>query len=325
MNSTRYGKFFVGIFLLIAATAAFRWVLLRCVPYTYMDDEYPWWMQTKDYIQTKGERQEVLLMGDSRMKSGVLPSKLCENAYNIAVGGATPLEMYYSLKAYLQAHPKPERIIMGFGGFHYSSEEAFKTRCLYFHFLPLWEELESQLRGYRLGLFDFGKLRNEVTDTLKYELLFPQKYSAACINGKFKREEYNRLQYQNTVETRGHMFFGRNAESDAGLNGEAYSNAFVVNPRINYYLRRIIDLCKELDIPLYIEQLPMNEPSWQKINGSGYYAEFQSYFSTLAEETGIPVETEIPCYEPEFFGDPSHLNPRGAARFTAEIKAKYSL
>ena len=158
---------------------------------------------------------------------------------------------------------------------------------------------------------------------LEYELLFPKKYSAACINGKFQRENTNREVYRQTAENKGIMIKQMN-ESDANLNGEAFMDFFTY-PRIDYYLHKIIKLCKEKQIPLFIVQLPMNEPSWNKIKETGYYANFHNYLSGLAQETGIPIETEIPCYAPEFFGDYSHLNPRGAERFTAEIKAKYGL
>ena len=311
-------------FLIVAAVAVFRWMLLWNVPYTYMDGEFPFWMQQKDYVHTKGEKPEVIFLGDSRMKAGIIPAELCGNAYNLAVGGGTTVEMYYSLGDYLKFHPKPKMVVMGFGGFHYQWEDCFEGRTLYFHFLPLKNQLEAQFVGYRKCGWDFSTFKAKILDTLKYSLLFPQKYSAACINSKFKREKYNRALFENNAAAKGHMYFGMN-EKDDGLNQEAYAQTFAVNPRIERYLRRIIALCKENEIPLVIEQLPMNTPSWEKINESGYYAQFRSYLDSLASEAGIPVELAIPCYEPECFGDASHLNTRGAERFSAEIKAKYGL
>ena len=322
MNQTRFARFFIFLFLLIAVTAVFRWILLWRVQYSYMDDEFPWWMQQKDYVHTKGDKSEVLLLGDSRMKAGIIPSQLCENAYNLAVGGGTSVEMYYSLKAYLKNHPKPEKVIVAFGGFHYQREDCFKTRTLYFHFLPLKEELEAQFISFKLKQTDFPRFRAEIIDTLKYELLFPQKYSGACINSKFQREEYSKSLYQNNVNSKGQMFFGT-AES-APLNTEANSPQFLPSPRINFYVHKIISLCNEDKIPLFITQLPMNE-NWEKVRETKWYKDFEKYFSDLEAKTGIPVETEIPCYEPECFGDSSHVNLRGAERFTAEIKAKYFL
>ena len=264
MNSNRYAKSFVALFLIVAAIAVFRWMLLWNVPYTYMDGEFPFWMQQKDYVRSKGEKPEVIFLGDSRMKAGIIPAKLCDNAYNLAVGGGTTVEMYYSLKNYLKFHPKPKMVVMGFGGFHYQWEDCFEGRTLYFHFLPLKNQLETLFVGYRKCGWDFSTFKAKILDTLKYSLLFPQKYSAACINSKFKREEYNRALFENNAAAKGHMYFGRNERAD-GLNQEANAQTFAVNPRIEQYLHRIIALCKENDIPLVIEQLPMNTPSWNKI------------------------------------------------------------
>lgn len=162
---------------------------------------------------------------------------------------------------------------------------------------------------------------NEVRGVLKYYLLFPQKYSAACINSRFGREESNRSMYQQNAADRGHQYFGR-AERVEQAFGDA-SLSYRLNPQMDFYLRRIIALCKAKGIALCIEQLPVNEATWEKWNENGKYETFRAFFRRLSEETGVPVESEHPSYPPECFGDASHVNWRGAERFTAEIKAKY--
>ena len=333
MNSIRYGKFFVGMFLLIAATAVFRWGLLKNVQFEYMDEEFPWWKQAMDYIHTKGDKPEILFLGDSRMEIGIIPDKICVNACNLGLGGSTALEAYYVLKKYLEKHPKPEKVFMGFAGIHFQMDEwVLERRSIYFDFLSFQDVFEAYLINYKLGVLDYDEVREKIDNMLKYKLLFPQKYSAACINSKFKRGEYNRSAYNAVKETKGYRF-SIDTEKDAGLSaGLSYEltdaegrNGFHVLPRIEYYFHEIINLCKEEGIPLFIVQPPMNEPSWKKISENGYYAGLQKWFSALSEEAGIPVETDIPCYPIEFFGDPNHVNPRGAERFSSEIKAKYKL
>lgn len=310
--------------MLIALMAAFRWLLLWHVQYAYMDDEFPWWMQQKDYVRAKDDVPEVIFLGDSRMKAAVIPGEICGNAYNLAVGGGTTIEMYYSLRRYLKYHPKPEKVIMAFAAAHYIGEGGFTSRDLYFHFLPLWEQLEAQYVGYRQkGWRKVQWFRAKIIDTLKYDLLFPQKYSAACINSRFRRGEFNRAQYQQNAANKGHQYFGR-AESTPDCNGDAGMN-FIPDGRGDFYLRKIISLCKERGIPLFIEQLPVNEASYQHFSETDFYPKYRSYLSNLSGETGVPVECEVPCYPPECFGDASHVNWRGAERFSAEIKAKYGL
>ncbi|MBQ7618694.1 MAG: hypothetical protein IJS51_01015 [Treponema sp.] len=322
MNDTRYAKFFIGFFLTVATIAVFRWGVLKNTQFEYMDGEFPYWIQQKDYVQAKDDENEVLFLGDSRMKAALIPNELCENAYNLALGGATSVEMYYTLKRYLKNHLKPKEVIAAFGGFHYQLEDCFKPRTLYFHFLSLWEEFEAISTDGKLNAWKFQQIKTEIINALKYDLLFPQKYTAACINSKFQRGDFNHGQCQALVNNKGHMFFG--LEESAPLNTEAEAPHFTVAPRIDFYLRKIISLCKENDISLFIEQLPMNY-SWDKTKAGEWYKDFFKYFSDLETQTGITIEKEIPCYEPDFFGDPSHVNPHGAKRFTAYIKEKYGL
>lgn len=324
MNSNRYAKSFVFVFLIILAIAVARWILLVNVQYSYMDGEFPYWMQQKDYVHTKNDKSEVLFMGDSRMKAGIIPERICDNAYNLAVGGGVAIEAYYSLLDYLKYHPKPKIVVMGFAAFHYQDHGEFETRNLYFHYLSSKNQLAAQFVLYKLGQVDFQGLKSKIIDTLKYNLLFPQKYSAACIKSKFKREKNNRTMFQKNADAKGHMYFGLK-ERDDNLNPETKRKKFYVNARENYYLHKIIDLCQKNEIPLFIEQLPMNTPSWNKINENGFYADYRAYMESVMKETGVPVELEIPCYDVECFGDSSHMNSRGAEKFSSEIKGKYQL
>ncbi len=324
MNEKIYAKCFIGCFIVIAFIAIFRWVLLWNIQYTYMDGEYPFWMQQKDYINSNSDKREIIFLGDSRMKAAIIPAELCDNAYNLAVGGATTVEMYYSLRRYLKKHPKPEKVIMGFGGFHYQWNDCYKARTHYFHFLSLKEEIESQYTRYKIENQKPIELKAEIIDSLKYNLLFPQKYSAACINSKFQRGELNHLFYDSTSSEKGHMYFGR-AEESPELTVEAGLKNFKLDIWIELYFQKIVALCNDNSIPLYIEQLPMNEASFEAISTSDWYNDFQACLIQMADRTGIPINTVIPCYPPDCFGDPSHLNEKGAMRFTAEIKEKYAL
>ncbi|MBQ9626051.1 MAG: hypothetical protein IJR40_02640, partial [Treponema sp.] len=80
MNDTRYAKFFIGFFLTVATIAVFRWGVLKNTQFEYMDGEFPYWIQQKDYVQAKDDENEVLFLGDSRMKAALIPNELCENA-----------------------------------------------------------------------------------------------------------------------------------------------------------------------------------------------------------------------------------------------------
>lgn len=318
MNSKSFSQFFFAVFLMIALTAVFRWIVLSRVPFSYMDGEYPYWTQQKDYVNTKSDKKETVFLGDSRMKAGIIPDEISEKAYNLAVGGGTSFEMFCTLKNYLKNHPKPEKVILGFAPSHFQYFSEFYSRTLYFHFLSPCEELVS----FFVAKFTKDEKLN-FKEYLKYDLIFPQKYSAACINSKFRREKTNRNEYEKCVVQKGHMWFGLN-DFDDGLNQEANDNKFIPSKKCDFYLKKLVKLCENQKIPLFIEQLPMNPASFESINKSGYYFEYQNYLKKFDDkDKNVKVNAEIPCYEPEFFGDNSHLNKKGAERFSKEIKEKY--
>lgn len=316
MSAKYFSRFFFAAFLMIALTAVFRWIVLSRVTFSYMDGEFPYWMQQKDYVNAKSEKTEMIFLGDSRMKAGIIPDEISENAYNLAVGGGAPFEMYCTLKNYLKNHQKPEKAVLGFAPNHLEKDEAFFYRALYFRFFSFFEQIESCLAAKLTK----AKAAN-FKEYLKYDLIFPQKYSAACINSKFEREDFNKQEYKKCTEQKGHMWFGLN-DSDDGLNQEAPRNKFSKDDFCDFYLEKLVRLCKTQKIPLFIEQLPMNPASFDAILKSGYYAEYQKYIKSFESEN-VKVNFEIPCYEPDCFGDNSHLNKKGAERFSGEIKKKY--
>ena len=316
------------IFTFFCSLLAFflLWLLLWKFPLeSYMDGEYAWWMQQKDYITTSSEEREIIFLGDSRMKAAVIPSEIAQNAYNLAVGGGTAIEMYYALKTYLENHPAPEKVFLGFGAFHYTTNECFENRTLYFHYLSAAQEKEAQEIQFNDGApLSQKEKANLLSAIRRYDMRFPNLYASAVFHSFFRRTKLNRQNYTDNVKTKGQMFFGKGDNSPA-LNSEAKAKSFEPLYSTQFYLDKIILLCRENNIPLFIIQLPMNEASFNAVQTSGYAEQFATFMNELQQKYSISVETKIPCYPSECFGDPSHLNSTGAHRFSAEIKEKYFL
>ena len=66
-----------------------------------------------------------------------MPALMNESCINMAVGGATSIEMYYFFRQYLQDHKAPETVIIMFAPFHYWHIDNYETRTLYFKAIPL--------------------------------------------------------------------------------------------------------------------------------------------------------------------------------------------
>jgi len=73
-------------------------VYLFCFPMQYNHTDYVMWKDTWDNL--KDSESEVIIIGDSRAKAGIYPLNLNDDVYSLTLGGATPIEGYYTLKGF---------------------------------------------------------------------------------------------------------------------------------------------------------------------------------------------------------------------------------
>lgn len=291
-------------------------------PEYYMDEEYPVWMQQKDYINKINDKKEVLCLGDSRMKADLMPKLVDESVYNMALGGSSPIEMYYTLLNYMKYHPIPKAVIIGFAPLHYSSLDMRYKRNFYFHYFNYNEMLESQEQIFRSNNVPTKIQYKELVELHNYALRSPYKYYKTLILSKMQRINSYKSMYDSCAKSRGHMYFGQEEKNNI-MNQEAHLSNFTVLQSNDFYMRKLLLLCIYNDIPVYIEQLPMNLASYEAINKSGYYIQYQKYMDELAKISGVIVNKEIPCYSDDMFGDNSHLNRKGAKIYSTYFKKKY--
>lgn len=89
---------------------------------------------------------------------------------------------------------------------------------------------------------------------------------------------------------------------------------------INYeYLRKIDTLCNELGVKLYLVYCPVYHPEYF-YNQEYYYNAYYKYFSDI--ELLDYSRWDIPLDE---FYDAHHLNHKGAAHFTNELKQRFGI
>ena len=288
----------------------------------YMDGEYPYWKQQKDYIMSNGDKSEILLLGDSRVKTGIIPKDMGNNVYNLALGGGTPIEMYYTLKNYLIHHPKPTAVIIAFGPIHYENIICYWNRALYFHYLDDDYILEVD------KIMD----SDEKSDNTSYEYMYhlPSVYAKPIKNYLLHpktgdRTEINNSTYKKALDSKGRLFLKYNLRKKTHVSSyEAKQNQdFKLLPCLDHYINMILTLCKEESIPVYIDQLPMGKEGHQILSSNGYFESYKKYMNSLAEKYDIPVEDEIPLFENQYFTDNSHLNDEGAKILTAMWREKY--
>lgn len=290
-------------------------------PFGYMDEEYPSWKYQRD-MTASGPTYNTLILGDSTAKAGLIPNQLSEQTINLAIGGATPIEMYYSLERYLDKHAAPENALIMFTPYHYSFLDNFWQRTMYFNYLDTGETLEV-LKNARNVSEEAILTDSCFLDTVSYRLRLPNQYLPAMYNSGFiGRYDTNERIYQEIASNRGQYYFGT-ADGCSDHNYESNYTALNLSPMVDLYMRRLLNLCAEHKIQVVLEQAPMNASSYELLDAN-YVSEYTAYMELLAQNyPAVTVDTEIAHYEDAYFGDASHLNEKGSLRFTEEIKNMY--
>ena len=305
------------------------------LPFGYMDEEYPSWKYTKDIENGREKLSEqgtldaiTLILGDSRAMADFIPEEMDKGVYNLAVGGATGVEMYYTLKHYIENESVPENVIIMFAPFHYTYMDNFWTRTVYFHHLAPGEAIRVYCEGKCLGSNAVCERKKGLSSIISMYLCFPDSYMPAVINSGFiGRYRANSEAYDELALSRGHGLFGTD-DGSSELNYEA--NYTGLDTERDYailklYIERLLTLCRVHEIRTILIQPPMNEASFKMLNDD-YISQYSELIESLKDiYPEAEISSMIPCYDNGLFGDSSHLNEKGAIIFTKEFMNEYDL
>lgn len=292
-------------------------------PMWYMDEEYAMYRQQKDYVTKNPDANRVLIIGDSRTKAGFIPDELSDSCYNLALGGTTPIEGYYTLREYLEHHPAPECVVIAYAPMHYMDVDALWTRNIYFHVMN--REDTAELFQIAAGCQNNENIliENYRLEYAMYRFYMPNKYCTALKNAAFiGRHGANVSKYQQMTLERGHNFFGL-ANGSGDVNGEAKEADFTSSDVITIYMQKIFDLCSEQGIRVVVEQLPMNETS-RSILTEDFKSHYRQYMDELAlANPTVQIFGDFYMYPNDYFGDADHLNQAGASAYCQFMKERY--
>lgn len=294
-------------------------------PMGYMSVEYPMWREEKDTVNNLFSEKEpsTVIIGDSRAKSGILPTIISEDGdiYNIAIGGATPVEMYYAVKNYINVHGAPENAVVIFAPFHFYEADNW-DQTLYYNYLTLREIMEIEAEAIKCR--DEKIIYNGwISDIISFKLRLPNKYLDQIYSARFvKNREENMKKYESVRKDMGFTSFGEE-EYNGKLNYEAHQTRFNLSPMEDVYYRKLLDLLSSSGVNIIVEQGPINEASDASMHEE-FMRGFEQYMEGIESNyPGVYVEKTIPVYDNSCFGDSNHLNRNGAERFTKEILKKH--
>ena len=322
-------KLLLKLITVLSLPVILSYLYVLIFPDYYMNTDQTAWMWQKDHVTGNSDHNDIIIMGDSCAQSGILPyDKDGLNVYNLSIFSCTSVEMYISLRNYLENHDAPQAVVMMFSVKNYFPHDwLYEDRIYEYTFSTEYYSVSEAYELYKKG--------RELDDPIwgSYNILFnilnyyylknPVIFLPALNNGNFfGRYDANKWQYEYLEQNKGWMSWGNEAESYAN-DYIAGLKHFNVMPMQDYYLRQMIELCRENDIKIVIEQPPAKESSIGNIP-ENVINEFEGYFTQLQQDYPYAfINTSLTYYSNDNFTDADHLNLRGAEKLTAEIFDKY--
>ena len=305
-------------FILISIPLILLCILAYVFPMSYMTVEYVMWDEEFENSESPYMAAKTLIIGDSRAKSSVLPAMLHEDTYNIAIGGATPIEMYYAVENYIEHNGAPENAVVVFAPYHFCDIDNW-DQTLYFNFLSADEIAEVYFRGLKTK-DPIVACKGRIPDMLSCRLRLPSKYLAQMYESKLVGRKQENLDKFNSIRADlGYCEFG-SADGDDGETYEVRHETFDYSPLVVYYYERLIDMLDENNVNVIIAQPPINQASADALHQE-FADGFTAYMRDIASRhPDMEVLPELVVYPNSLFGDSIHVNRKGAEVFTGELK-----
>lgn len=295
-----------------------------------------------DYFQCQYQYAQInkktdfsnIFIGDSRGNASINPRQFGEKWINLSIPGSDFFEGYITLKRWLQ-HNKVDTIVMLYG-MSYINEYSrwFNLRTIPFRFIDdsELEELEQLERKYKYLFHN----RAAGHATLRYDQFVrklkywhsPFSYRETFLDGLnsfcFSQTETG-VQKQKVItqlsEYRGYTNFGAADSCNADMiDAKLRFEPGLIN---QHYLGLIMQLAAEHSIAVYLVNPPMNRASFNTYNKSVYESTVNRFLEGLPKKYPrlcvLPTDVWLPN---TMFGDPLHVNSKGTACFSAEVRKR---
>lgn len=304
-----------AIGLLVAAS-----VYANAFPMNIMSPEYPMWKQAREVATTPDElRADVVVLGDSRAKAGLVPEILGQDALSLTLGGATPIELRWLLREYLENHPTPRRLVISVTPGHLIHAEAFWERSVKFGLLSSAEV--DALMGREAQLGDevlSASLAAPWQSNLYRWRLAPIYYGEYVASLGVLRRAKNEVVLAQLERDRGRYHFGT---ADAALlpSEEAEWTSFAPSPLLVHEFDALLEEASALPCDVAFVLAPISERTAEQLDAR-FAREFGEFLAARAQQfPKIAIEVEQPVYPNDAFGDPSHLGPEAAKAFSRAV------
>ncbi len=330
----RRGKFPLGFVGALVVVATVEWGIVR--PRADLSGFIASsWGEAARAVEPGGEAlgAEILCLGDSQIKGGVLPSvleaRLGRPAYNLGAIGGQPALAYYLLKRALENGARPKALVIGFYPGLLASDLSINLRALP-EALGAWESLEllrvARPRALaapllvRLALPTFRRreeIRALVCATLNGDPDDPERIKARAYRRNWNQHAGAQVLAPNPA-------FVDDVTAPIGDPGAAANAAGIrwkLKPAHVAYLRKLLKLAISCKIEVYW-LLPTNSPKLRALRASNglddaYYRCLQAMQPEFRSVTVL--DPALVLSDPTIFSDPCHIDRSGAVGLTSAV------
>jgi hypothetical protein len=303
------------------------WLWIVTMPMAFLDPEYPSW-RAKQVLLANCDLGDMLILGDSRAATGMMPAGWRIRATNLAVGGGEPIEALAALDRALRCPVPPARVILSLDAVHFTEPDLFWERTARFGFVDADEIATLGGVSHALGDVSVYELRH--TDGLPswlrdamVRVRFPSLYLTSLVKGGvLLRWPRNRATLAASLAARGQYFFGTASGSDT-VAAEGLMREFRPLPVLEWYFNRVLEQLDAHGIPAVFIAVPMNDATARQV-APGVRTAFRAWLAGYeARYPGFRVAGDaMPHWPDAFFGDGfAHLNRDGAARFSRGLES----
>lgn len=309
------------------------WAYTALFPVNYQNTTYTLFKWNKDFISTGQEkRYDVVFLGDSLINAAVLLEILSEETVNLAKSMCSPVEAYYTLEEYL-AHNQPPKVC--YVGFSNNIMNVKSTTDAYFlmHQLGFKEAIDVAWNAWDLMAHNQEAKRSEsfvsyydsidLLGWVKKLCYFPSEYMTYLINSRFNGRKADNLYWIDYTKRHRGVWTVRSASVDHSHDGEQEKlEEYKVQPMMDRYFSKIVELCKEHGIVLRVVDPPY--PDYVEYTDD-YKTQYLDYYQAYADGyekmtiAGIFKNLPSSCY-----GDGYHLNLHGAYEASSLLRGMYS-
>ena len=232
---------------------------------------------------------ELLVLGNSLALDGIDTELLTNSgirSYNLAIGGSSPKTSYIQLKEYLEMYGhKPEIVILGLG--------SYVSRLDGSEIHPV---VEFTMKDYRFKLKDIPIRKFKWLGLeLAKKIISSQHRNARLSYGQLK-------------------FDKRKPDNTRPLTNKLNINAFLSSE----YIGEIAGICARHDIKFIIIEMPGFNNTRNSSGIGPYLLNFSNGYQALLYNFNSASFCELFNPEQDWIAN-SHLNVKGASRFTGEL------